>query len=237
MRVFTRASGQPPLPRLFVIFGRIHVFQNQFTGLGLTPFMCMDNIRVKPLDRLGNFSHAPCQRGGNRNLAIAPVHSGQRLDAPLSPWNQNISMRTQRARKQPGNPFCGKIRQVAGDDQIPRQVRSGQGGRDSREWTQPNFLRSVESLRGNLVRDDVQPERCVSRRRTDNRYVGDEWRQQARGMQNQRDAAEIEKSLVAPHARAGAPCKNKSGDLGIALHGYPAILRRRAELAQSSGEL
>jgi hypothetical protein len=55
-------------------------------------------------------------------------------------------------------------------------------------------------------------------------------------VKNQRDAAEIEKSLVAAHARAGATCKNKSGDLAIALHGYPAILRRRAELAQSSGE-
>jgi hypothetical protein len=63
-------------------------------------------------------------------------------------------------------------------------------------------------------------------------------------VKNQGDAAEIEKSLVVAHSRAGATCKNKSGDLAIALHGYTAtrlhgytaILRRRAELAQSSGE-
>jgi hypothetical protein len=55
-------------------------------------------------------------------------------------------------------------------------------------------------------------------------------------MNDQRNASEIEESLVAAHARAGASGKNKSSDLAIALHDGPAILRLRAELAQRSGE-
>jgi hypothetical protein len=56
-------------------------------------------------------------------------------------------------------------------------------------------------------------------------------------MEDQWDAAEIEKSLVAAHARTGASCENEAGDLSIALHGRPAILRLRAEVAQRSGGL
>jgi hypothetical protein len=56
-------------------------------------------------------------------------------------------------------------------------------------------------------------------------------------VKDQWDAVEIEKSLVAAHTRTGAPRKNETSDLVIALHVWPAILRLRAELAQSSGGL
>jgi hypothetical protein len=56
-------------------------------------------------------------------------------------------------------------------------------------------------------------------------------------VKDQRDAAEIEQPLVAPHARAGAARKNEPSDLAIAFHDRPAILRPHAELAQRSGEL
>jgi hypothetical protein len=56
-------------------------------------------------------------------------------------------------------------------------------------------------------------------------------------VKDQWDAVEIEKSLVAAHSRTGAPRKNETSDLVIALHVRPAILRLRAELAQSSGGL
>jgi hypothetical protein len=83
----------------------------------------------------------------------------------------------------------------------------------------------------------MQSELRVSTGRSDNRDLRNEWLDQSGSMKDQRNAAEIEKSLVAAHARTGAPGKNKSSDLAIALHDGPAILRLRAELAQRSGKL
>jgi hypothetical protein len=77
----------------------------------------------------------------------------------------------------------------------------------------------------------------VSAGRSDNSYLTHERLEQSGCVENQWDATEIEKSLVAAHARAGAACKNEAGDLAVALHGRPAILRPRVELAQRSGGL
>jgi hypothetical protein len=56
-------------------------------------------------------------------------------------------------------------------------------------------------------------------------------------MEDQRDAAKIEKSFIATHTQAGASRKNEASDLALALRGCPAILRLRAELAQRFGGL
>jgi hypothetical protein len=52
---------------------------------------------------------------------------------------------------------------------------------------------------------------------------------------DQRDAAKIEECLIAAHARACAPCKNKARDLARILHVCPAILRLHVSLAQRAG--
>lgn len=54
-------------------------------------------------------------------------------------------------------------------------------------------------------------------------------------MNDQRNAAKIEKAFVAPHARACAPRKNKGPDLAAAFQHRPAILRLVPLLGQSSG--
>jgi hypothetical protein len=56
-------------------------------------------------------------------------------------------------------------------------------------------------------------------------------------MEDQRDAAEIEKPLVAAHTRTGTPRKNEGCDLAIAPHVYGAILRLPSGRAQRSGGL
>src|SRR4029077_2496410 len=155
------------------------------------------------------------------------VHRGQRLDAPLGPWNNSFSARTQCARKQPLDPFCRKIRQIAGDDQIPSRASCGQRGGDSCQRPAAGSVWSAPGL--HVVRYRAQPELRVSTGMSDNCDLDDEWFEQSSCMQDQRNAAEIKQSLVAAHARAGAPRKNKPSDLAIAFHNCLAILRPGAE--------
>jgi len=195
----------------------------------------VDNIHVKFFDGVRNFSHAPRQRGSNRRTTFAAVHSRQRLDPALRPWNDGLAARPERTRKQPVEPFCRKVRQVAGDDQIPARVRCGQGGGDSCQRPTPGSVRPVLSLR--VVRDCAQSEHRVFTGRSDNCYLGGDRLEQSSRMQYQWDAPEIEESLIATHARAGASRKNESSDLAIAFHDCPLILRLRMGLAQASGGL
>ena len=55
-------------------------------------------------------------------------------------------------------------------------------------------------------------------------------------MNDQRDAAKIEKTFVPPHARACAARKYKGSDLAAAFHNRPAILRLVLLLDQSAGD-
>ena len=235
MFVLAQSLGRPPLPRLFVISGCVHVSQYHFTWIDPSPFARIDKVHAKFLHRVGNFSYATLECGGNRRAAIAAVHRGQRLDPALGSWNDSFTARTQRTRKQPVEPFCRKIRQVAGDDQIPRRASCGQRGGDSRERPTTESVRHALDL--HVISDHMQSEPRVSTWRSDNCDFSDKWLEQSRSMKNQRNAAEIEKSLVAAHARTGAPSKNEPSDLAIALHDCPAILRLRAGLAQRCGEL
>ena len=236
MLCFVQTLGRP-LQRFFVISRRVHVSQDQSTRLDPAPLARVDKFHAKFRDSVGNLSHSPRQRGRNRRKTFAAIYGGQRLDPAHGSWNDGLPVRPERTRKQPVEPFCRKVRQVAGDDQIPARMCRCQSGGDSGHRPIPEYIRPIESLRAVHVRDRVQSERCVSAWRSDNRDLGDEWLQQAGCMEDQWDAAKIEQSLVAAHGRTGAPCKNEAGDLGIARHDQLAILRLHAQLPQRSGEL
>jgi hypothetical protein len=235
MLVLAQALACPPSPSPFVISRRVHVFQDQPARIDPSPLTRVNKIHAKLLDGVRNFSHPARKCSGNRPAAFAAVHRGQRLDPALGSWNDSFTARTRCARKQPLEPFCRKIRQIAGDDQIPARVRCSQSGDDSCERSTAESVRSAPGL--HVVGYRAQPEFRVSAGRSDNCDFGDEWFEQSSCMQDQRNAAEIEKPLVAAHARAGASRKNEPSDLAIAFHECPAILRPRAELAQRSGGL
>jgi hypothetical protein len=235
MLVLAQALGRPPLQRLFVISGRVHVSQDQPARIDPSPLTRVNKIHAQLLDGVRNFSHTARKCSGNRPATFAAVHRGQRLDPALGSWNDSFTARTQCARKQPVKPFCRKVWQVAGDDQIPARVRCSQSGGDSRQWSTPRYILPALGLR--VVRYRTQPKLRVSTGMSDNRDLRDEWIEQSSCMQDQRNAAEIKQSLVAAHARARAPRKNEPSDLAIAFHDCPAILRPRAELAQRSGGL
>ena len=235
MLSLARSPSCPPLACLVVISGRVHVSQNQRARIDPSPFARVDKIDAQLFDGAGNFSHALGQCSRKRRSAFAAVDCCQRLHPVLGSWNDSIGARARRSRKQPVDPFGGKVRQIAGDNQIPSRARCGQSGDDSREG--PTSESICPSLGLHIISDHMQSEFRVSTGRSDNRDLGDEWLDESRRTKNQRDAAQIEKSLVAAHARAGAPSKNKASDLTIALHDGTAILRLPAELAQRSGEL
>ena len=228
---------RPPVPRLLIIFGCVHIFQNQFARIDPAPLARIDKIQTKLLDSVRYFPHAPCQGCSNWLAAFAAVNRGQRLDPALGSWNDSFAVRAHRTQKQPIEPFSRKVRQVAGDDQIPGRVRCGQSGRDSCQRTSAGLTRSSLSLRVALIRDRVKSQRRISAGRSDNCDLRDQRVEQSGCMEDQRDAAEIEKSLVTAHTRAGTPRKNKGCDLAIAPHVYGAILRLRSGLAQRSGGL
>jgi len=235
MLVLAQSLGRPPLPRFFVISRCVHVSQNHPTRIDGSPLARVDEIHAKRLDGVRNFSHPPRQCGGNRRSAFVAVHRGKRLDPALGSWNDSLAARAQRTRKQPVKPFCRKVRQVAGDNQIPSRTRCGQSGGDSGQRPTPWSISAALSPR--IVLDCAQSELRVPTGRSNNYDLGDKWLEQLYCMEDQWDAAEIEKSLVAAHARTGASCENEAGDLSIALHSRPAILRLRAEVAQRSGGL
>jgi hypothetical protein len=233
MLVLAQALGRPPLQRLFVISGRVHVSQNRPARIDPSPLTRVNKIHAKLLDGVRNFSHPARKCSGNRPATLAAVHRGQWLDSVLRSWNYNVSARTRRTREQPVKPFCRKIRQIAGDDQIPTRARCGQGGGDSCQRSAIGSVRPALRLR--VVRYCAQSEFRVSARRSDNCDFGDEWFEQSGRVKDQWNAAEIEKPLVAPHARAGAPRKDEASNLAIAFHNRPAILRLCSGLAQRFG--
>ena len=235
MLVLAQALTFPPFPSPFVISRRVHVSQDQPTWIDPSPLTRVNKIRAKLLDGVRNFSHTARKCCGNRPATFLAVHRGQRLDPPLGSWNNSFSVRTQCSRKQPLDPFSRKIRQIAGDDQIPSRARCGQSGGDSCQRPAAGSVWSAPGLQ--VVRYRAQPELRVSTGRSNNCDLDDEWFEQSSCMQNQRNAAEIEKPLVPAHARAGATRKNEPSDLAIAFHDCLAILRQRVKLAQRSGGL
>lgn len=234
MLASTQPPGLPPSARLFVIVRGIHVSQDQFAGFDLAPLGRINKVQAKPLDGVRDFPDASCQRRLDRLSAFAMVHGGQGFDSSLGSGNDGIGVRSQRTRNQPVEPFLGKIGEIAGDDQVPTHVRRRQSGGDSRKRPKRAFARFAPSLSVS-VRDCAQSERGVSRRGSDNCDLRDEWCQQSGRVHNQWYAAEIEELFIAPHARAGAPCKNEPCDLAMTLHGSPAILRPRRNVAQMPG--
>jgi len=88
-----------------------------------------------------------------------------------------------------------------------------------------------------FIRYRAQAELGISIGRSNYRYLSDDWLEQSGRVNDQRDAAKIEKPFVPAHARAGAPRKNEAGDLAISLHQFPAILRSYVRLAQRPGGL
>jgi hypothetical protein len=196
----------------------------------MTPFARIYKFNTKLHDCVRNFSYTPVERIRNRRTTFSAVHSGQRLYSVLGPWNDGLSARFERTGKQPVQPFRRKIRQVAGNNQIPARVRCGQSGRDSCQRSVAGTVRPALGLR--FVRYRAQSELPVSLGGSDNCDFGDERLEQSGRVNDQRVTPEIEKTLVATHARAGAPRKNKPSDLAIALHRRPAILRLSVGLAQ-----
>ena len=230
-----RSCGRPPLTCLFVISGCIHVSQNQPAWIEAAPLARVDELHAKLFNGVRNLSHALRQRRSNQFTAFAAVHRGQWLDPVLGSWNDSFAARTQRARKQPVEPFCRKVRQVAGHDQIPARLRCGQSGGDSCKRSAARSVRPATRLR--LVCYRAQAELRVLAGRSNNCDFGDERLEQAGHANDQRVAPEIEKSFVAAHARAGAPRKNEASDLAITIHHCQSILRPRSGLAQRSGGL
>jgi hypothetical protein len=160
---------------------------------------------------------------------------GQRLDPALGSWNDHLTARTHRTRKKPVEPFCRKIRQVAGHDQIPWRARFGQSGGNPCQGSAAGSAWPWLDLR--VVWYRAQSEVRVSASRSDNCDFGDKRFEQSSCVKDQRDPSEIETPLVAAHARARAPRENETSDLAMAFHDCAAILRPHAELAQRSGEL
>jgi len=216
MLTLAQNLGRPPLQRLVVIFGRIHISQDQSAWIDAAPIARIDKIQTKLLDRVRSFSRTPIQCGGNPRGTFAPVNSGEWLDAALGSWNHGFARGMQRARKQPFEPFSRKVRQVTGNNQIPRRVCCTQGRRDSCQRTTPSLFRATLST--HLIRDDVQSERSITVRRSDNRDLGNKWIEQSGRTKDQWDAAKIKQSLVTAHARTGAPRKNEAGELKMAFH-------------------
>jgi len=233
MLLRAQTLGRPPLQRLLIISRRVHVFQNQPVLIDRAPLSSINKIHAKLLNGVGNFSHTPLERGGNRRGTLMPINRGQRLDPARGSWNDGFTARTQGARKQPVEPFFRKIRQVAGDDQIPSRARFSQSGGDSCERSRPKTICPELSLR--IVSNSAQSELPISDRRSDDCDFTDERFEQSGGVKDQRDAVEIEKPLVAAHARTGAPRENEAGDLTMARHDCPPILRLRSQLAQGHG--
>lgn len=236
MLTFSQTPGRPPLLRLFVVSGCVHVSQGQFARIDPAPLARIHKIQAKLLDGVINFSRSPRQRGSKGRAAFTAVHRGQRLDSSLGSRNDGFAARAHRARNQPVEPLRRKIWQVAGNDQIPARMCCGQSRRNSCKRSIARRIRSALSP-SVAVCDYVQSERRISAGRSHNRDLRDQRLEQSSGVKDQRDAVEIEKSLVAAHSRTGTPRKNETSDLGMALHVCPAILRPRAELAQRSGGL
>jgi len=235
MLVLAQAPGRPPLQGLFVISRRVHVSQDPPVRIDPSPLTRVNKIHAKLLDGVRDFSHPACKCSGNRPATFPAVHRGQRLDPAHSSWNHSFTARAQRPRKQPLEPFCRKVRQIARDDQIPARARCSQSGGNSCQWSTPRYTLPARGLR--VVRDFAQSQLCVFTGRSDHRDLGDQRFEQSGRVKDQRNAAEIEKSLVAPHAQAGPARKNEPSDLAIAFHDCSAILRPPAELAQHSGGL
>ena len=235
MLCLARSHGRPPLTCLFVILRCIHVSQNQPARIEVAPLARVDELHSKLSNGIRNLSHALRQRRSNQLTAFATVHRGQRLDAALGSRNEGLAARAKCAQKQPVEPFCRKVRQVAGDDQIPTGARCGQSSGDSCQRSVAGFVHPLLGLR--LVRYRAQAKLRISSRRSDNCDFGDERQEQSGRVNDQGVASEIEKSFVAAHARASAPRKNESSDFAIVIHDSPAILRPRSGLAQCSGGL
>jgi hypothetical protein len=84
-----------------------------------------------------------------------------------------------------------------------------------------------------LIRNRVQSYRSISAERSDHSYAGNERLDQPSRVNDKRSASKIEKTFVAPHARACAAGKDKGSDLA-AFHNSPAILR---DFASSQPEI
>jgi len=235
MLCLAQSCGSPPLTCLFVISGCIHVSQNQPARIEVAPLARVDELHAKLFNGVRDLSHALRQRRSNHLTGFAAVHRRQRLDPLIGSWDDSFAVRMPRARKHPVEPFRRKVRQVAGDDQIPAAARCGQSGGDPCQRSVAGSVRPALGL--HLVSYCPQAELRVSAGRSDNRNFGDERLEQPRRMNDQRIAPEIEKSFVAAHARARAPRKNEASDLVITNHHCQSILRPRSGLAQRSGGL
>src|ERR1700693_16426 len=82
MFVCAQALGRPPLPCLFVISGFVHVSQDAAARIDVAPLARMDKVQAQFLDGVRDFSHASCQRSGNRHTAFAAVYCSQWLLPP-----------------------------------------------------------------------------------------------------------------------------------------------------------
>jgi hypothetical protein len=232
MFALVQPLGAPPFPRLGIVFGRVHIFQDQRAWIEPAPFALIDNVHAKLFDHVGNFSRASRERSRDGPATFAPVNRGERLESAPGPRNDDLPPRTGRPREQPFEPRSGKVRQVARDDQVPRRARCSQCAGDPRQWPAPNSFRS--SAGSSLIRNRAQPHRCIPAGRPNHGYAGDERLDQMSRMNDQRNAAKIEKTFVPPHARAGPARKNKGCDLAAAFHDCPAILRLVPLLGQSA---
>jgi hypothetical protein len=229
---FVQPLGAPPFPRLVIVFGRVHIFQDQRAWIEPAPFALVGDVHLKLFDHVGNFSRAAGESGRDGRAAFAPVNRGERLESAHGLRNDDLPSRADRPREQPFEPRSGKVRKVARDDQVPRQTRCSQGGRNPCQRPAPNSLRS--SARSILIRNRAQSHRCIPAGRPYHGYAGNERVDHASRMNDQRNAAKIEKAFVLPHARACAARKNKGSDLAAAFHNRPAILRLVPLLDQST---
>src|SRR6202171_362614 len=164
MVVCYQTHARPPVPRHFIISRRVHIFQNQFGRIDPAPITWVYKIATKLLNRLRNFSHAPRQRGSNRLTTFAAVYCGQRLDPSVGSWNDGLPTRAQGTRKQPVEPFRRKVRQVAGENQIPSRESCGQCSGNSCQRPTPECSRPALCQR--IVSDCAQSELRVSTRRS-----------------------------------------------------------------------
>jgi len=236
MVVSAQTCGRPPIPRLLVVSWRVHVFQDQFARLDLVPFARVNEVHAKFLDGVRNFRTPRASAA-----AIAAPHSRRYTAAsgsiPRSVLGMTASPRDSSARESSqSSHFCRKVRQGRRrrSNSSASALRSGRRrflpeahARVCPARPEPARRPRLRTIRASRIYWEIRQLLLGATIGSSNRAI----------CRISGDAPEIEESLIATHARAGASRKNESSDIAIAFHDCPLILRLRMGLAQPSGGL
>jgi hypothetical protein len=89
MFAFVQALQAPPVSRFVIIFGRVHVLQNDPVRIEEAPPALVDNFQAKFLDCVGDLPHAVRKRGRDGRAALTTINRGEWLDPALGSRNDD----------------------------------------------------------------------------------------------------------------------------------------------------